>query len=435
LKIRKLDDEVSLVSGSLFSGGGVGDAGIEWGAKIPVLAACELVPSRAALIRSNFPSTKVFEGDIWKLQDAYVRHFKSKLGGKRPWLLTLSPPCQGMSSNGAGRISAAIRSGNRPEEDERNRLILPGINVLEQLQPDWFILENVRRMENTIIRNEKDEPENILDCLARRLHPLGYSIRANILDFRAYGVPHHRSRLISVGCRIPSLVQENPPIQSVFSRELSPFHPLPTHGGEGRPSFVSLRQSIGDLPPLNARDRLVDSNDPYHCVPKWNDRQYFWMEHTPEGQTAFDNDRCPDCGNMSTDRTLVSCSCGFSLPRPQVSNGRETRLIRGFRSSYRRMWWDRPGGTLTMNSGVISSDLKGHPEQNRVLSIREILLLSTLEHANWNKIYSFEGIKYGRMKEDEEFSKKLVREVIGESIPPLAMLRIVERLAELDNRF
>jgi DNA (cytosine-5)-methyltransferase 1 len=413
----------------------VGDVGIEWGAQVPVLAACELIPSRAALIRSNFPRTKVFEGDVWKLQDSYVDYFRAKLNGRRPWLLTLSPPCQGMSSNGAGRISAAIRSGNRPEEDERNRLILPGINILEQLQPDWFILENVRRMENTIIRNEKNQPENILDCLARRLHPLGYSIRANILDFRAYGVPHHRSRLISIGCRIPSLVQENPPIQSVFSRELSPFHPLPTHGEAGRPSFVSLRQAIGDLPSLNARDRLVDPNDPYHCVPKWNDKQYFWMDHTPEGQTAFDNDRCPDCGNMSTDRTLVSCSCGFFLPRPQVSKGRETRLIRGFRSSYRRMWWDRPGGTLTMNSGVISSDLKGHPEQNRVLSIREILLLSTLEHANWNKIYSFEGINYGRMKEGEEFSKKLVREVIGESIPPLAMLRIVERLAELDNRF
>ena len=95
----------------------MGDAGIEWGAKVPVLAACELVPSRAALIRNNFPDTKGFEGDIWKLEESYVRYFKSKLEGKRPWLLTLSPPCQGMSSNGAGRISAAIRRGNRPQED------------------------------------------------------------------------------------------------------------------------------------------------------------------------------------------------------------------------------------------------------------------------------------------------------------------------------
>ena len=433
--VRKGDEEVSLVSGSLFSGGGVGDVGIEWGAKIPVLAACELVPSRAALIRSNFPGTKVFEGDVWKLQDEYVRYFESKLEGKRPWLLTLSPPCQGMSSNGAGRISAAIRQGNRPQEDERNRLILPGISVLEQLKPDWFILENVRRMENTIIRNEKNQPENILDCLARRLRPLGYSVRANVLDFRAYGVPHHRSRLITIGCRIPSLVKEHGPVKSVYSKELSPFHPPPTHGSEGKPSFVSLRQAIGDLPALDARDRLVDPKDPYHCIPHWNERQYFWMEHTPEGQTAFENDECPECGQLTKDRTSTSCSCGFSLPRPQLSMGRESRLIRGFRSSYRRMWWDKPGGTLTMNSGVISSDLKGHPEQNRVLSIREILLLSTLQNPKWEKTYSFEGIKYGRMKKGDVFSKKLVREVIGESIPPLAMLRIVERLSELDGRF
>ena len=88
-----------------------------------------------------------------------------------------------------------------------------------------------------------------------------------------------------------------------------------------------------------------------------------------------------------------------------------------------------------MNSGVISSDLKCHPEQNRVLSLREIMILSTLQHERWKKNYSFEGIPYGKMDRDEKFSKKLIREVIGESIPPLAMKKIVERLLELDPRF
>ena len=109
---------------------------------------------------------------------------KKKLNGScSPWLLTLSPPCQGMSSNGAGRISSEIKAGKRPREDQRNRLILPGIEILEALKPKWFILENVRRMENTIIRNEKERPESILDCLQRRLNPLGYTIYANILNF------------------------------------------------------------------------------------------------------------------------------------------------------------------------------------------------------------------------------------------------------------
>jgi site-specific DNA-cytosine methylase len=48
------------VAGSLFSGGGIGDVGIEWGNAIPVLAASEVIPSRAALIRKNFPSDTSF---------------------------------------------------------------------------------------------------------------------------------------------------------------------------------------------------------------------------------------------------------------------------------------------------------------------------------------------------------------------------------------
>ena len=68
--------------------------GIEWGCKIPVVAALEIVPSRAQLIRKNFPQTKIFEGDIWKLENQYVAYFKKILKGKRPWLLTLSPPAK-----------------------------------------------------------------------------------------------------------------------------------------------------------------------------------------------------------------------------------------------------------------------------------------------------------------------------------------------------
>lgn len=420
------------VSGSLFSGGGVGDVGIEWGCGIPVIAALEMIKSRAQLIRHNFPKTKVFEGDIWKLKEEYISFFTNKLAGKRPWLLTLSPPCQGMSANGAGRIASSIRSGIRPHEDERNRLILPGITVLEKLQPDWFILENVRRMENTVIRNEKDEPENILDCIGRRLHPYGYTIRSNILNFSSYGVPHHRERLITIGCRIPRIIKKYPPQENIYSKELSAFHPSPSHGLNSYAPLNTLRDAIGHLPPLDSQTLLVDKKDPYHCVPRWNDKQYFWMKHTPEGLSAFDNFSCTKCLHKNKKDKSVFCEkCGDLLPRPTLFRKEKTRLVRGFRTSYRRMRWDRPGSTLTMNSGVISSDMKGHPEQNRVLSLREILILSTLDHSEWNKKYSFEGVKYGRIKEGETFSKKLVREVIGESIPPLAMCRIVERLSEL----
>ena len=431
---NSLDTNSVPVSGSLFSGGGLGDVGIEWGCGIPVIAALEIMNSRSQLISKNFPETKIFEGDIWKLKDEYISFFKTELKGKRPWLLTLSPPCQGMSANGAGRISSSIRSGMRPREDERNRLVLPGISILEKLQPDWFILENVRRMENTVIRNEKNKPENILDCMGRRLHPLGYAIRSCILDFSSYGVPHHRERLITIGCRIPKVTQKIPVRQNIFSRNLSPFHPPPSHGVRGCHPLVTLRETIGKLSALDSRTFLKDSQDPFHCVPRWNEKQYFWMENTPEGRSAFDNLICPECSYKNRKKESVFCEqCGSLLPRPMVVQDGQARLIKGFKTSYRRMKWDRPASTLTMNSGVISSDVKGHPDQNRVLSLREILLLSTLDHPRWKKRFLFDGIPYGRMNRNQDFSPKLIRQVVGESIPPLGMARIVDHLLTMNK--
>ena len=85
-----------------------------------------------------------------------------------------------------------------------------------------------------------------------------------------------------------------------------------------------------------------------------------------------------------------------------------------------------------MNSGVISSDLKGHPDQNRVLSLREIMKLSTLDHARWERKYDFSAVPLGKWDNTGRFSPRLVREVIGESIPPLAMERIVNHLINLE---
>jgi DNA (cytosine-5)-methyltransferase 1 len=427
------ESSVSAVSASIFSGGGVGDAGIEWGAGIPVIAACEIVPSRANLIKLNFPETEVFEGDIWTLKDDYIDFLKKSLKGKRPWLITLSPPCQGMSANGAGRISSAIRNGTRPKEDERNRLVLPAIDVLEEIQPDWFILENVRRMENTVIRNENDKPENILDCLGRRLNPLGYTIRANILDFRDYGVPHHRQRLITIGCRIKSVVEACPQDSKIFRKELSYLHPLPTHGENCINKWVSISDSIGHLPKLDAMKKLKDERDPFHLIPKWNPQQYFWMSNTPEGQTAFENQNCLKCNFKNTDPEIVECQkCGSELARPSIIKNGKKRLIRGFKTSYRRMKSDLPASTLTMNSGVISSDMKGHPKQNRVLSLREILLLSTLDNEYWGQRYRFFDGKITDALVHE--NRRLVREVIGESIPPLALSIIVKNLKKLEQK-
>ena len=190
---------------TLFSGGGIGDIGLELGSrKIPVIAKCELLEERAALLRTNYPKSEIFQGDIWGLKNSIAEHVHSKLNGSRPWLMVLSPPCQGMSSNGVGRITKAISQGKRPKEDKRNRLILPGVDLIEELKPDWFILENVVKMQNTIIRNEDDKPENILEMMSRRLSDR-YCIKAAPLEFANFGIPQFRERVVTIGCSIDAI--------------------------------------------------------------------------------------------------------------------------------------------------------------------------------------------------------------------------------------
>ena len=94
---------------------------------------------------------------------------------------------------------------------------------------------------------------------------------------------------------------------------------------------------------------------------------------------------------------------------------------------------DRPASTLTMNSGVISSDMKGHPVQNRVLSLREILILSTFDQG-LNSVYPWHGkYSFGSYSKNTA-ENKVIRQVVGESIPPLAACMIVRRLMEIDHR-
>jgi DNA (cytosine-5)-methyltransferase 1 len=82
------------------------------------------------------------------------------------------------------------------------------------------------------------------------------------------------------------------------------------------------------------------------------------------------------------------------------------RLVKGFKSSYRRMHGNRPAATVTTASGHIGSDYTIHPTENRLLSPLECALLQTFpKEFNWGNALK----KLGHTN---------VREMIGEAVPP-----------------
>ena len=401
--------DVMDVSISLFSSAGIGDLGVEYGCGIPVVVSCELLPERADLIKRNYPQTTVVQGDIRKKWGEVVTQSQLVLNGRNPLLMTISPPCQGMSTNGAGRIASEIRKGSRTKFDERNELILPALKVIRKLQPEHFLIENVPNMLNTtVLLNGKEE--KLIEILPRRVGK-GYDIYTFVQDFTKYGVPHRRMRAITIG---------------VYNggKSTTVTHRAPDWFDQGSvEDIISVSNAISN-------HTRVSSTDSLHKMPRMSEKHIHWISSIPprSGMTAHLNPCL--CGN-NEDRGVILCSsCGSLMPRPNVAEKDGTvRPVKGYLTSYRRMKPNEPATTITMNSGVVSSDNKVHYSENRVLTLREILILSTIRDItatgfktkhDWSGKYDFEGdsdINYSSQK-------NIIREVVGERIPPLAMKRM-----------
>ena len=406
---------------SLFSSAGIGDLGIEYGCGIEVSISAELLPQRVKLLRHNYPKCTVFEGDITVTAPMVIEGWKKKHSNARPLLITLSPPCQGMSTNGAGKIAAEVKKGNRPQEDERNKLLMPGLKVVKSLQPEFFLVENVPNMKNTVISWKRNKPKRLIELIPTSVGT-GYEIHSFVIDFANYGVPHHRKRLITIGRRTGAK-------KSTLSEHSKPPHWF-NSGSESEQ--ISVSEAIGNL-------LRTKKSDPLHRSPKMNERHIFWASHIPKnsGNTAHMN-ACPNtsCKHIDKFRVVVCTKCGELLPRPHViQKDGVVRAIKGYKTSYRRMSPHSPANTITMNSGVPSSDVKLHYNQARVLTLKEIMVLSTFHDITnkktkqtaheWAGKYSFDCVM---AEKDYILQKNIIRQSLGESIPPLAMQRMVKSL-------
>ena len=421
---------------SLFSSSGIGDLGLRANG-IQTVVSSELLPDRIRLFRQNFPEASCFCGDIWEQKDAIVEFYKTNYSDA-PFILLATPPCQGMSSNGMGTMIRNFKEGKRPEFDERNRLIIPAIAIVKELKPEWAVFENVPNMTNTMILDEKGALVNIIDFLMAELGS-DYVGKPEVIDVADYGVAQHRRRLITVLTRTVS--------GKNYFKKYKTLLPEPTHGEAGKlfcEPWLTLRDVIGTLPAISSeKGKNVDPNNALHKVPLLDEKKLNWVHFTPEGQTALNN-QCinPDCmyqGNQihgakhdsegvnkaNVDTPLYCEKCGSLLPRPYSVDKKtgEKRIMKAFVSAYKRMYWDEPCSTLTQNFQYACSDNKLHPDQDRVLSLYEGLLIQTI--ANYDYSFEIEG---------KLVSDGLIRDTIGESVPPLMIDKIAKHILGIDQR-
>ena len=420
---------------SLFACGGIGDLGL-CHAGFDVLVANELLAERAEVFKFNYPNTQMITGDIWQKQQNILEETTQALNGNKLDLVFATPPCQGMSQNGRGNLLNAVRQGLKPEIDERNLLIIPTLAIFLASGAHTLVLENVPEMENTYIPNPHRDGEmiGIIDFIKQSLGS-EFSSSIRTVEFADYGVPQCRQRLISIFTNHEKLKKYLQIAGSLF--------PDKTHSKDGKQllPWKTVGDVIAYLPALDAGQAETAKHKfiPYHSVPMLDEEKYFWVTHTPKEKGAFDNqcinplcrfDKNPTHGatkdkeginRYNTETPLYCIKCGDLLPRPWVKENGQYRLMKGYTSAYKRMSWDSPASTLTRNLSYACSDNKVHPEQNRVLSLYEAMILHTITD------YEF----YWQRADGKKVSDKLIRELIGESIPPAGLEKIFCHLAQI----
>lgn len=113
-----------------------------------ILLSNELVESRCALYGENYPETECLCGDIWQMKDRIIQNWDG-YDVASPFLIYATPPCQGMSFNSVGKRLQEIRRVRAPKDDPRNQLIIPTVEIVKKLRPQWLLLENVQGIQLT----------------------------------------------------------------------------------------------------------------------------------------------------------------------------------------------------------------------------------------------------------------------------------------------
>lgn len=372
---------------SLFANIGVAEAYLsEIG--VEVVLANELIERRASLYSRIYPDTKMICGDITtdKIYSSVVEE------ARRLQVDTVmaTPPCQGIS-----------RAGKQYKDDVRNLLILPVISVIRDLAPKYVFIENVPQFVETYITVDGKDVL-ITDYIDSELSG-NYKISVNVIDTKNYGVPQTRQRAIILLTRKDVEKQWGIPMPDPF--------------------YVTLADAIWDLPSLDPFVKDVNEEEllqlfpdyykkleiakqcsPWHVPPEHIKRQVITMMHTPTGKTAFDNKKYVP---VKADGTPVT----------------------GYKSTYRRLRWNDPASTVTMDNRKISSQNNVHPghflgydedgdvlySDPRALSLFELMKVMSLPDS-WPLPL--------------DANPAFVRSIIGEGIPPMFVKKVFENIID-----
>lgn len=376
---------------SLFSSAGIGCHGFKLEG-FECVATNELIPRRLEVQRYNkkckYESGYIC-GDITANETkeqlySQIRLWKKKEHMSRVDVLIATPPCQGMSVANHKKTLSEIT---------RNSLVVESIKIIKSVHPKFFIFENVPAFMKTLCTDVDGVDKTIAEAI---WHNLGdsYSYTYRIINFKDHGASSSRQRTVVIG------------VANDYANETSPLELYPPRVPE-----KMLRNVIGHLKPLKEFGE-IDETDIYHSFRTYPEHMRKWISELKEGESAFDNDEDERKPHQVIDGKIVI---------NQQKNG----------DKYRRQFWNKVGPCIHTRNDQLASQNTIHPSDDRVFSIRELMLMMTVpSDFKWTDD-DFNDLNELPIGKKREFLKKeeiKIRQSLGEAVPTVIFQEIAKKI-------
>ena len=382
---------------SLFSSAGVGCFGFKENG-FHCIATNEILEKRLKIQKYNHKcayETGYLSGDIStqeikNLLFAEIDLWKQLHNISEPDVIIATPPCQGMS----------VANHKKGDEIGRNSLVVESIKITQEVNPKFFIFENVRAFLSTICTDIDGVEKSIEEAIKLNLGGQ-YNILFKVINFKDFGSNSSRTRTLVIGVR----------------KDLQNISPYDIFPNQKEPK--TLRKLFEGLDILNEMGDISEK-DIFHSFRTYNSKMLPWIENLQEGQSAFDN----------TEKERIP---------HQVKNGEVFFNERKNGDKYARWYWDKEGPCIHTRNDILSSQNTIHPSENRVFSIRELMLMMSIpNNFKWSNI-SEKDFEVMSISEKNNFLKKEelnIRHCIGEAVPTGVFSSIAKNIKNvLEQKF
>lgn len=311
--------------------------------------------------KRNMPNTDVIVGDITNLEVKREVINKSMRCGIN--MIIGGPPCQGY----------ALKGKKLGLNDPRNYLFREYLDIVKQVKPEVFVIENVKSILSTANGWFRDE-------IVKSIQSLGYKVEYGILNASRFGVPQSRERAFFICARHNSIPLPEP-------KMIKP---------------VTVRDAISDLSYLDsgegefAQSYRLEPSSNYQLMMRSKSKNLYNHQASNHKQVAIEKLKMipPEKGREYL---------------PDSMKGRQK-----YNSTWSRLRWDEVSPTIDTRFDAASNGRNNHPFLHRAITPREAARLQSFDDS-----FVFLGTKVH------------IRKQIGNAVPPLLAKAIADQIERI----